>query len=137
MQVVSRSFTPKTQGEADIVDITDEVRKEVQETGIGEGTATLFVTGSTAGITVIEYEKGLLRDFQALWERVAPRDMPYAHDVADDNGHAHVRASLMGPSLVVPIAQKYLTLGTWQQIILLDFDTRPRQRQVVVQVMGQ
>ena len=76
MQVVSRSFTLKTQGEADIVDITDEVRKEVHETGIGEGTATLFVTGSTAGITVIEYEKGLLRDFQALWERVAPRDMP-------------------------------------------------------------
>jgi secondary thiamine-phosphate synthase enzyme len=103
------------------------------------GTLTLFVTGSTAGITTIEHEPGLLADFRDMWRRLVPEDIPYAHDRAwgDGNGYSHIRASLLGASLVIPFSHKRLALGTWQQIVVVDFDNRPRSRHLVVQIMGE
>ncbi|MEE8470549.1 MAG: secondary thiamine-phosphate synthase enzyme YjbQ [Dehalococcoidia bacterium] len=129
----------QTKGDCDIIDITRQVAREIEDSDIRNGTATIFVAGSTAGLTTIEYERGVLSDFQSMWERTAPRDIPYRHDAAwgDGNGHSHVRSSLLGPSLVVPFVDRRLTLGTWQQIVLVDFDNRPRSRDIVVQVMGE
>ena len=135
--MVTRRITRTTRGDGDVVDITREVQREVDASGLRAGIATLFVTGSTAALTVIEAEEGLLEDFARALERLAPRELPYAHNRADDNGHSHVRASVLGPSLVVPFVQGRLTLGAWQAIALADFDTRPRTREVVVQVMGE
>ena len=128
-----------TRGDCDFIDITNDVVREVEGSGVQNGTVTLFVAGSTSGLTTIEYERGVLSDFRAMWERTAPRDIPYQHDAAwhDGNGHSHVRASILGPSLVIPFVNKRLTLGTWQQIILADFDNRPRSRDIVVQIMGE
>ncbi|MFC1871961.1 secondary thiamine-phosphate synthase enzyme YjbQ [Chloroflexota bacterium] len=115
------------------------VEQQLEMTAIDKGIVTLFVSGSTAGITTIEYEDGLVADFQHLWERVAPENIPYDHDQRwdDGNGYSHVRASLLGASLVIPFSGQQLTLGTWQQIIIVDFDNRPRSRQVIMQVMGE
>jgi secondary thiamine-phosphate synthase enzyme len=100
---------------------------------------TVFVAGSTAGVTTIEFESGLLADFKNMWEKMVPRGVPYDHDSrwGDGNGFSHVRASLLGPSLVVPFSERKLTLGTWQQIVFADFDNRPRSRQIVLQIMGE
>ena len=137
--VVTKKISLQTKGQCDIIDITPQVEQEVAETKINSGTATLFVAGSTAGLTTIEFESGLLSDFKAMWERSIPRNIPYDHDRrwGDGNGYSHVRASLLGPSLVVPFSDKRLTLGTWQQVILVDFDNRPRSRQIVLQIMGE
>ena len=137
--IVTTKISLQTEGECDIVDITAQVEKEVAATGIDNGTATLFVVGSTAGISTIEFEPGLLSDFQSMWQRNVPQDIPYDHDRrwGDGNGYSHVRASLLGPSLVVPFTEKKLTLGTWQQVVLVDFDNRPRSRQIVLQIMGE
>ncbi len=137
--VVTRKITIQTDGNCDIVDITSQVAREVAGTNIDNGVATVFVSGSTAGISTIEYEPGLVSDFKAMWERNIPQNVNYAHNLAwgDGNGHSHLRASLLGASLVVPINNKKLTLGTWQQIVLVDFDNRPRSRQIIVQVMGE
>jgi len=137
--VANRRIHVQTQGDCDIVDITHDVAREVESSPVKDGTVTLFVAGSTAGLTTIEYERGALSDFQHMWDRAAPRDIPYRHDAAwgDGNGHSHVRSSLLGPSLVVPFVSKRLTLGTWQQIILVDFDNRPRSRDIVLQIMGE
>jgi len=137
--VVTKKISLQTKGECDIVDITSQVERQVAETNINSGTVTIFVAGSTAGVSTIEFESGLLSDFQNMWERVVPKSIPYAHDRrwGDGNGYSHVRASLLGPSLVVPFTDKKLTLGTWQQIVLVDFDNRPRSRQIVLQVMGE
>jgi secondary thiamine-phosphate synthase enzyme len=137
--VVTKKISVQTKGEYDIVDITPEVKQQVADTGINSGTATLFVAGSTAGISTIEFESGLLSDFQNMWERTIPRNIPYDHDQrwGDGNGYSHVRASLLGASLVIPFADKKLTLGTWQQIVLVDFDNRPRSRQIILQIMGE
>ena len=137
MQVVTRRLATDTKGPSDIVDITGPVARELQSSGLSSGTVTLFVTGSTAALTIIEHEPGLLRDFPAAWERLVPEDIAYAHNRADLNGHSHVRASMLGPHLVVPFVEGRMTLGTWQQIVLVEFDTRPRRREVVVQAMGQ
>ena len=128
-----------TRGEGEMHDLTERVAQLVRKAGVTEGVVLVFVPGSTAGITTIEYEPGLIEDFPAAMERIAPRDLDYAHDRTwhDGNGHAHVRASLLGPSLTVPIAGGKLLLGTWQQIALVDFDNRSRQRRVVVTVMGE
>ena len=136
--VITREISLQTKGECDIIDITPQVEQQVAETDINNGTATLFVTGSTAGITTIEFESGLLADFQNMWERNIPQNIPYDHDRrwGDGNGHSHIRASLLGASLVIPFNDKKLTLGTWQQIVLVDFDNRPRSRQIVLQIMG-
>jgi len=127
-----------TRGDGEMHDLTAGVAESVRDSGITDGTVTVFVPGSTAGITTIEYEPGLVRDFPAAMERFAPRDLAYAHDAAwhDGNGHAHVRASAIGPSITVPVTSGRPVLGTWQQIVLIDFDTRSRRRTVVVTVMG-
>ena len=122
-----------------IIDITPQVEQQVAEAGINSGTVTVFVTGSTAGITTIEFESGLLSDFQNMWERNVPKNIPYDHDRrwGDGNGYSHVRASLLGGSLVIPFNDKKLVLGTWQQVVLVDFDNRPRSRQVILQITGE
>ncbi len=136
--VVTKKISLQSKGECDIIDITPQVEQQVAETGISNGTATVFVAGSTAGISTIEFESGLLSDFQSMWERNIPKNIPYDHDRrwGDGNGYSHVRASLLGGSLVIPVTDKRLTLGTWQQIVLVDFDNRPRSRQIIVQIMG-
>lgn len=136
--VVTRNISLQTKGKCDIIDITPQVEQQVAETDINNGTATLFITSSTAGISTIEFESGLLSDFQSMWERNIPQNIPYNHDRrwGDGNGHSHVRASLLGASLVIPFNDKRLTLGTWQQIVLIDFDNRPRSRQIILQIMG-
>jgi secondary thiamine-phosphate synthase enzyme len=120
-----------------MLDITRLVRDVVSATAVLEGVATVFVVGSTAAVTTIEYEPGLTHDLPAALERIAPRDGAYRHEQTwnDDNGHSHIRASLIGPSLTIPVVDGKLPLGTWQQIVLLEFDTRARERQVVVQVI--
>jgi secondary thiamine-phosphate synthase enzyme len=137
--IVTKNISLQSQGNCDIIDITHEVQQQLAETDIKDGTVTLFISGSTAGLTTIEYEPGLLADFKAMWERNFPQNLTYEHNRAwgDGNGHSHVRASLLGASLVVPFSDKRLNLGTWQQIVVVDFDNRPRSRQIVVQLMGQ
>jgi len=130
--------TKDTQGVC-IIDITSQVAKNVEESGINSGIATLFVVGSTAGITTIEYEPNLVSDFKNMWDRVIPQNIPYAHNKTwgDENGHSHVRASILGASLTIPFANKRLTLGTWQQIVFVDFDNRPRSRKLTIQLLGE
>ncbi|MGB2800493.1 MAG: secondary thiamine-phosphate synthase enzyme YjbQ [Dehalococcoidia bacterium] len=137
--VVTKKMGLRTKGNCDIIDITGQVKQEVSGSGINSGIVTIFVAGSTGGVTTIENEPGLLSDFQDMWERNIPRNIRYQHDRAwgDGNGHSHVRASLLGPSLVVPFSNKSLHLGTWQQIVLVDFDNRPRSRELVLQIMGE
>ena len=137
--VVTKTISLQSKGNCDIIDITPQVEQQIAGADINNGTVTLFVAGSTAGITTIEFESGLLSDFQSMWERNTPRNIPYNHDRrwGDGNGHAHVRASLLGASLVVPFNDKRLTLGTWQQIVLVDFDNRPRSRQLILQIIGE
>ena len=137
--IITKKLTFQSKGNTDIIDITREVEQKVAESGIKGGTVTVFITGSTAGVTTIENEPGLIADFKAMWERVIPRNINYAHDSAwgEGNGFSHVRASLLGASLVIPLAGKTLALGTWQQIVVVDFDNRPRSRQVIVQIAGE
>ena len=137
--IVTDTISFQTGGDCDIVDITSQVARQVAESGINNGTVTVFVPGSTAGVTTIEYESGLVTDLQQVWERLVSRKIPYNHDRrwGDGNGHSHVRASLLGSSLVVPFTGRKLTLGTWQQIILVDFDNRPRSRRVILQIVGE
>lgn len=137
--VVTKQISLQSRGECDIIDITPQVEQEIAEAEINSGTVTLFVSGSTAGITTIEFESGLVSDFQSMWERNVPKNVPYNHDRrwGDGNGYSHVRASLLGASLVVPFNNKRLTLGTWQQIVVVDFDNRPRSRQIILQIMGE
>lgn len=137
--VVTRKIGIRTKGECDLIDITAQVKREVLDSGINAGTVTVFISGSTAGISTIEYESGLVSDFQGMWDRTVPRNITYQHDRrwGDGNGHSHVRASLLGPSLVVPFTDKTLLLGTWQQIVVADFDNRPRSREIVLQIMGE
>ncbi len=128
----------ETTAGTDIVDLTGEVARKVQSTGMTAGLLTLFIPGSTAALTTIEYESGAVQDLKAAIERLFPSDLDYAHDRrwGDGNGYAHVRAAFLKPSLSIPIEHGQLLLGTWQQIVLLDFDNRPRQRQIRGQVLG-
>jgi secondary thiamine-phosphate synthase enzyme len=137
--VITGEINLRTLGNNDIIDITAQVGKFVLDSKFVSGNVTVFVNGSTAGVTTIEFEPGLVADFQKLWERLVPKNLPYDHNErwGDDNGYAHVRASSLGASLVVPFIDRKMTLGTWQQIILVDFDNRPRQRTIIVQVMGE
>jgi len=138
--VKAEKIAIKTKGNCHIVNITDDVSEVIARSRIKEGVVTLFNVGSTAGITTTEYEPGLANyDIEAAFERIAPQAARYEHEERwhDDNGHAHVRASVLGPSLSVPIDNGRLTLGTWQQIILVDFDTRPRTRMVICKMIGE
>jgi len=136
--VSSHGISLSTRGDNDVCDITDEVTGAAKQSGARNGTVTVFVPGSTAGITAIENEPGMVRDLQEFLERSAPAGARYHHNHGgDSNGHAHVRAAFIGPSLTVPLIDGKLELGTWQQIVLVDFDDRPRKRDVTVQIVGE
>ncbi len=139
MSVKNFSLSLSTQGNADIHDITDQVAKLITKSGLASGTATIFCPSSTSALTTIEYESGALNDLRRLFDEIIPTQREYAHDARwhDGNGHSHVRAALLGPFLTIPFVEGQLTLGTWQQIIYLDFDNRPRQRKLVVQLVGE
>lgn len=140
VKVAARSFEVKSRNEGEVLDITSEVREAVASSGTSNGLATVFVVGSTAAVTTIEFEPGLVHDFPEMMERVAPKGgVEYEHQRRwrDGNGHSHVKASLIGPSLSIPFSDGELALGEWQQIVLVEFDVRPRTRRVVVQVMGE
>ena len=138
MEVETHSINFKTNGNCDIIDLTGKVETVIIESNFDEGSVLIFAGGSTAGITTIEYEPGLLQDYPKFFDRIAPVNMNYEHDNTwhDGNGHSHVRASLQGASLTIPFVNGNLTLGTWQQIIFVDFDNRSRSREVVIQLMG-
>jgi secondary thiamine-phosphate synthase enzyme len=138
--VKTQEIRIKTKGNCDIVNVTEQVCSAVAQSRIKDGIVTLFNVGSTAGITTTEFEPGLVNyDIATAFEKIAPENARYEHEETwhDDNGHSHVRASLLGPSLSVPVVDGRLTLGTWQQIILVDFDTRSRTRTVVCQIIGE
>jgi len=140
VKVATRSFEFKTRNEGEVVDMTRDLRAAVAASGMSKGVATVFVVGSTAAVTTLEFEPGLLSDFPEMMERVAPKSgVEYEHQRRwhDGNGHSHVKASLVGPSLSVPIVEGNLALGEWQQVVLVEFDVRPRTRKVVVQLIGE
>lgn len=139
IKVHTKKLTETTQGFCDIIDITGKVQGQVQKEKLQKGLATLFVSGSTAALTTIEYEPGLVRDLKEILEELIPSNKKYHHDDrwGDDNGFSHLRASLFGPSLQIPVESGRLVLGNWQQIVLLDFDNRPRTREIVIQIMGE
>jgi secondary thiamine-phosphate synthase enzyme len=138
LSLESFTFEVKTTAGTDILDLTAAVAERVQQTAVRHGLLTLFISGSTAALSTIEFESGVVSDLRAAIERLFPQDIPYEHDRrwGDGNGYAHVRAAFMKPSLSIPLAGGRLLLGTWQQIVLLDFDNRPRQRRIQGQVMG-
>ncbi len=137
--IFSETISFSTKGFTDIIDITDRVVSVVKRSKIQNGLVTVFCPGSTGAVTTIEYESGVLRDLQKAIERIAPSNIPYEHDQrwGDGNGFSHVRAALMKPSLTIPLQNGILTLGTWQQIVFIDFDNRRRQRSLMVQILGE
>ena len=137
--VITKQGSIRTQGEGDILDITNRVTEAVTESKLMNGIITIFVPGSTGAITTIEYEPGLLKDFPNMLARLAPKNLMYEHEKRwrDGNGHSHVRASLIGPSLTIPFTQRRLTLGTWQQIIFIELDVRNRSRNLIFQIIGE
>ena len=137
--VITKKIGLKSDGNCDIIDITPQVERQVAEAEVNSGTVTVFVAGSTAGITTIEYEPGLISDLKGMWDRNVPKDISYQHDRrwGDGNGYSHVRASLLGASMVIPFSEGRLSLGTWQQIVVVDFDNRPRSRQIILQIVGE
>jgi secondary thiamine-phosphate synthase enzyme len=139
MPVKSTSIQLSTQGNLDFKDITDQVAQAVSQSGLKDGTVTIFCPSSTSSLTTIEYEPGCLNDLKRLFDQIAPASAAYAHEAAweDGNGHSHVRAALLKPFLTVPFIDRRLTLGTWQQILYVDFDVRPRRRELVVQMIGE
>ena len=139
MTVITKTIKVKTKGQDDIINITEQASKGLEASNLKNGTVTIFVSGSTASLTTIEFEPGLISDFPKMLERVAPQNIEYGHEKMwhDGNGHSHVRASLIGPSLTVPFCNGELTLGTWQQIVLLELDTRSRERSLVLQISGE
>lgn len=139
MNIHTTTINLSTKGDADILDITDQVSEAVSRSGIKEGIMTVFAPSSTSGITTIEYESGCLSDLRRLFDELVEPQRHYAHNArwGDGNGHSHLRSALLGTSFTVPIVGRRLTLGTWQQIIYVDFDNRPRRRELVVQVIGE
>ena len=139
MVIITKTLVFQTKGEEDIVDITDDVIQAVNETKLDNGIVTIFVPGSTGALTTIEYEPGLLIDFPRSLDRISPKGLFYEHNKRwhDGNGHSHVKASLIGPSLTVPFVDRTLSLGTWQQIVFLELDVRSRRRKVLLQIIGE
>ncbi len=134
MKVVRRELHISTAGEVDVVDITSMVEKAVKDSGIRNGLVTVFIPGATGAITTIEFEPNLVQDFKDILEKLVPKTGHYRHPV---NGHSHLRASILGPSLSVPVADGNLILGTWQQIVFVELDVRPRSRRLIVQIIGE
>ena len=139
MNVVSKLIHIDSKGEKDMIDLTEEAQRVVQQSKLRTGVVTLFVRGSTGALTTIEYEEGLLEDLPVALERIAPKAASYQHEKRwhDGNGHSHVRASLIGPSISIPFVEGRLTLGTWQQLVFIELDTRGRSREIVAQVIGE
>ncbi|MDP2911583.1 MAG: secondary thiamine-phosphate synthase enzyme YjbQ [Candidatus Omnitrophota bacterium] len=139
MSVITKRIKLSTKGDTDIINITDEVLSIVSESDLKQGSVTVFVPGATAGITTVEYEPGLVQDLKVYFEKIAPKTGTYQHNTkwGDGNGYSHVRASFLGPGITVPFVNKKLQLGTWQQIILIDFDNRPRDREIIIQIIGE
>jgi secondary thiamine-phosphate synthase enzyme len=139
MTIINDTLNIDTHGGGDMVDITDQLTRLLQRHKLKHGQVLVFVPGSTAGVTTIEYEPGLKKDFSVFMERIIPKNVHYYHEETwnDGNGHSHIRSSLLGPSLVIPIGQGRLLLGTWQQVVVVDFDNRPRSRDLVVQFCGE
>jgi len=138
MAVKTFSLSLNTRGDADIHDITDAIAQQVSQSGLKNGTVTVFCPSATSGLTTIEFESGALSDLRRLFDEIVPQNREYAHNARwhDGNGHSHIRAALLGPSLTIPFVNGELTLGTWQQVIYVDFDNRPRRRELVLQVIG-
>lgn len=138
VEIGTYSIHKSTRGKCDIVDITDEVQSLIKKNNFDEGNVLIFAGGSTAGVTTIEYEPGLLKDYPNFFEKIIPSNINYEHDNTwhDGNGHSHVRAAIQGASLTVPFSNGRLMLGTWQQIVFVDFDNRSRKREITVQIMG-
>ena len=139
MKITNERISLDTRGDGDLVDITGEVAEKLKATKLKRGSVTVFVIGSTAAITTFEFEPGLIKDVQELYAKLIPRNRHYAHDETwgDANGFSHLRAALQGPSLTIPFEEGRLMLGTWQQVVFVEFDNRPRQRQVIVQILGE
>ena len=139
MQIINQRITLKTKGSGDLVNITDEISKLLQKSKLIKGNVTVFNIGSTAAITTFEFEPGMIKDMQELYEKIVPSSQHYHHDDTwgDANGFSHLRAALQGPSLTIPFEKGALMLGTWQQVVLAEFDNRPRQRKIVVQIIGE
>ncbi|GFN40628.1 MAG: conserved hypothetical protein [Marine Group I thaumarchaeote] len=139
MTIITKTLQVKTKGENDIIDITEQTKNVVTQCNLKDGIVTVFVVGSTASVTTIEYEPGLRKDFPQMLSRIAPKKIEYEHQKMwhDGNGHSHVRASLVGPSLTVPFRNGSLILGTWQQIVLIEMDTKERDRSIVLQIIGE
>jgi secondary thiamine-phosphate synthase enzyme len=139
IMIFSEMISLKTKGFSDIIDMTPHVVEVLKRSGIEDGLVTVFCPGSTGSVTTIEYESGVLRDLQKAFEKIAPSDIPYEHDKrwGDGNGFSHVRAALMKPGLSIPLVKGKLTLGTWQQIVFIDFDNRRRERNILVYVIGE
>ena len=138
MKIITSTFSLQTRGNGDIQDISPEVEEKLSETGCAEGFVNIFISGSTGGITTIEYESGLVKDLNNLFEQLAPAARNYAHNLRwhDGNGHSHLLSALFKTSLTVPFKNNRLLLGTWQQIIFIDFDVKPRNRNIIVQIIG-
>jgi secondary thiamine-phosphate synthase enzyme len=138
MTTVTESIKIRSRGENDMIDITRSISKAVEDSKIKYGIVTVFVAGSTAAVTTIEYEPGLKIDFPKMLSRIAPKNVEYEHDKTwhDGNGHSHIRASLVGPSLTIPFKDGRLLLGTWQQIVIVEMDIRQREREIILQIMG-
>ena len=139
MTVITRELRLRSTGNVDMVDLTNEVRQAVQQSGLKEGLVTVFVPGSTAAVTTMEFEPGLQRDIKEFLEALLPSSRDWHHNETwhDYNGHSHMRATLLGPSLSIPFAEGEPLLGTWQQVVVLDFDVRQRDRRVILQVLGE
>ena len=139
MSVKNASISLSTKGNADVHDITDQIAGVISDSGLRDGTATIFCPSSTSALTTIEYESGAVSDLRRLFDEIIPMNREYAHNERwhDGNGHSHVRAALLGPSITIPFVDKQLTLGTWQQVIYIDFDNGPRQRKLIVQLIGE
>ena len=139
MDVITKSLEFNTRGNAQSIDITSNLNESLGETGLQDGVLTVFVPGATGALTTVEYEPGLVQDLENLWEKIIPSSANYNHNLTwgDGNGHSHLRASLLGPSLSIPFCSGKFTLGTWQQIIFIDFDIHSRSRRLVLQFMGE
>jgi len=137
--IITKEIEVSTRGDCDIIDITEDANQKLSETGLKKGIITFFVVGSTAALTTIEYEPGLLKDIPRAMERLFPKDMKYDHDEKwhDGNGHSHVRASFLKPDITIPFTSSSLVLGTWQQLVFVDFDNRSRNRKIVMQIIGE
>jgi len=137
--IVTKTIELATQGHCDVHDITDQIARQVASSKVTSGTVTVFVPGSTGALTTIEYEPGLLKDLPKVMEKLIPSNVAHQHDQTwhDGNGHSHLRAALMGPDITIPFVAGKLTLGTWQQVVFIEFDNRSRRRELIVQIMGE